>query len=102
MRHIVARSSTIGFLMVFLITTTLGAITMNSGKIKNPVLNEEMGAQLLSCLVCKGKVTFGYYGRWGERGTCSRKCELTMEENRHAYSSDRDLPLPDGIRQGAG
>lgn len=31
------------------------------------------------CMVC-GKGTLGYYGRWGNSGTCSRVCENAAED----------------------
>lgn len=30
------------------------------------------------CVVCQ-KPTQGWYGRWGNLGTCSKKCELIQE-----------------------
>ena len=28
----------------------------------------------VTCMIC-GTKALGYYGRWGDSGTCSRKCE---------------------------
>ena len=42
---------------------------------KNSVLLE-------ACLVCGKRPQFGYYGRWGDTGTCSRKCEATQQEKK--------------------
>jgi predicted nucleic acid-binding Zn ribbon protein len=33
-----------------------------------------------TCIVCTSTIIRGYYGRWGDSGTCSRKCEKTQEE----------------------
>lgn len=30
------------------------------------------------CVICQ-KPTSGWYGRWGNLGTCSKKCELVQE-----------------------
>ena len=30
------------------------------------------------CIVCE-KPTSGWYGRWGNHGTCSKKCEVVQE-----------------------
>jgi len=31
------------------------------------------------CIICQ-KPTSGWYGRWGNLGTCSKKCELVQED----------------------
>lgn len=41
------------------------------------------------CCICNGAISQGYYGRHGDGGTCSKKCELTKESN-------RELPLLPG------
>lgn len=33
---------------------------------------------VVHCMVC-GKAILGYYGRWGNSGTCSRSCENEAE-----------------------
>lgn len=46
----------------------------------NPVLSEEVGAKLFTCMVC-GKNVTQVYGRWNEvGGTCSKKCETVQEQ----------------------
>jgi len=32
------------------------------------------------CCVCNTVITAGYYGRWGDGGTCSGKCEATRQD----------------------
>lgn len=34
---------------------------------------------LKPCCACGGVVEKGYYGSWGNGGTCSKKCELVQE-----------------------
>jgi hypothetical protein len=36
---------------------------------------EEPTVALLPCCVCGEVITTGYYGRHGDSGTCSKKCE---------------------------
>ena len=31
------------------------------------------------CCLCGNPITQGYYGRWGNGGTCSKTCENKME-----------------------
>lgn len=31
------------------------------------------------CLVCQKAITDGYWGRWGDGGVCSKKCNEVME-----------------------
>lgn len=32
------------------------------------------------CCVCGGHIGYGYYGRWGDSGTCSRACEKAQQQ----------------------
>lgn len=32
------------------------------------------------CVVCNGHIGYGYYGRWGDSGTCSKTCEKAQQE----------------------
>lgn len=41
-----------------------------------------------ACCVCNEPVNTGYYGRWGEGGTCSKKCE-TKREDMQLYMGDK-------------
>jgi hypothetical protein len=44
-------------------------------KLRNPVMPESLGKQLLmKCMICQ-KDCEGWYGRWQDTGTCSKKCE---------------------------
>lgn len=36
------------------------------------------------CCVCQKKVTGGFYGRWGDGGTCQKACE-TIQEAKPRY-----------------
>lgn len=46
----------------------------------NPVLKEELGAMLYTCIVCGNKTEGAPYGRWGEvGGTCQKSCEAIQE-----------------------
>ncbi len=35
--------------------------------------------ELKPCIVCTKPVA-AFYGRWGDSGTCSKKCELVQEQ----------------------
>ena len=39
----------------------------------------EVKIDLLPCMVCHKAITDGYYGHWGDNGTCSKKCEQVQE-----------------------
>lgn len=41
------------------------------------------------CCVCKKPITNGFYGVWGNTGTCSRKCE-EVKENQPKHQGERD------------
>lgn len=46
----------------------------------NPVLNEDIGKLLkLVCMVCNVRVE-GFYARFGDGGTCSKKCMKVQDE----------------------
>ena len=32
-----------------------------------------------NCCVCGEKIDYGFFGRWGDGGTCSRHCEVTQQ-----------------------
>ena len=32
------------------------------------------------CVVCNGNIGYGYYGRWSDSGTCSKKCEIEQAQ----------------------
>lgn len=53
-------------------------------RLPNPVLSEEQVKKLLYvCMICNRPIE-GFYGRWGNGGTCSRVCEKTQEgKSRH-------------------
>lgn len=40
----------------------------------------ERKLDLSPCLVCHGPVDTGYYGRWGNGGVCSKKCNTVQED----------------------
>lgn len=42
--------------------------------------DEEFKIKLEPCCLCGKPITDGYFGRWGNGGTCSKKCESIMEE----------------------
>lgn len=40
---------------------------------------EEQQCVFKPCCVCNKPILEGYYGAWGDGGTCSKKCELVQE-----------------------
>ena len=52
-------------------------------RLSNPVLpspqKKEPSLDFKPCCVCQGKIERGYFGRWGDGGTCSAKCERIKE-----------------------
>jgi len=56
-------------------------------QVLNPVLSDAEAKKLLyNCMIC-GKPIEGFYGRWGNVGTCSRKCEV-IQEGKPKYEPD--------------
>jgi hypothetical protein len=41
---------------------------------------EETDLTFEPCCVCQKVISMGYYGRWGNGGTCSKKCELVKQD----------------------
>lgn len=41
---------------------------------------EEVVLIFKPCCVCGGTVRGGYYGRWGDGGTCCKTCEAKRED----------------------
>lgn len=62
---------------------------------KNPVLSEEQALSLRACCVCGKKITYGYYGRWEDGGTCSRGCERTKESQPKLHGGQLCNPASD-------
>jgi hypothetical protein len=61
---------------------------MKSTQIKQ----SETGLSLTPCMVCGKRLVYGYYGRWGDSGTCSRKCE-SEQETRHETAGNAQTSL---------
>lgn len=47
---------------------------------------EEITLTFKPCCICNKAITDGYYGRWGDSGTCSKKCEQQQEKKREEHS----------------
>ena len=41
---------------------------------------QEISLEFKPCIVCGGPITTGYFGRWGNTGTCNKKCEKEQED----------------------
>jgi hypothetical protein len=52
-----------------------------------PKAKKEAEVKLIfeNCCVCNKPIVEGYYGRWGNGGTCSKTCERIKEPN-NGYS----------------
>lgn len=46
------------------------------------------------CCICGKAITQGHYGRWGNGGTCSKKCELIKESGNERQSQVVRRPVP--------
>lgn len=42
------------------------------------------------CCVCNKPITTGFYGVWGNTGTCSRLCEK-VQESKPKHQVERDV-----------
>lgn len=58
-------------------------------KLRNPVIPDytpkkkeqvEIKLDLRPCLMCNKQITDGYYARYGESGTCSKKCMIEQDK----------------------
>jgi hypothetical protein len=50
---------------------------------------KEFNLSLTDCINCGGKIHYGYYGRWGDGGTCSKKCEREQQAEHDGGTYDK-------------
>lgn len=52
---------------------------------------EEVKLNFKPCIVCGKQIGTGYYGSWGDGGTCSKACESIQEDKRNDYGYPNGL-----------